>query len=135
MSDSCLQSLHASICSACAPHLYKFVCKWGESGPHGLRKDGKPYFDIQITMEGDIPQLNKPLPEKKMEELAEQQMKKQIMDTYLAGLAIGSDVLLSDKLYRNQPRQWHKLRQNGALILDRDKVHLQSGGISKMKER
>lgn len=70
-----------------------------------------------------------------MEELAEQQMKKQIMDTYLAGLAIGSDVLLSDKLYRNQPRQWHKLRQNGALILDRDKVHLQSGGISKMKER
>ncbi|CRK84980.1 Ger(x)C family spore germination protein [Neobacillus massiliamazoniensis] len=104
--------------------------------------DGKASFNIKISMQGTLPQLNSRLKQKKLEELAAQQVKKQIMGTYLKGLEIGVDLLgLSDKVYREIPDEWKKLEEGGNLPLDKNSitaidvnVKLMSGGIAKIKQ-
>jgi uncharacterized protein YidB (DUF937 family) len=104
--------------------------------------DGKASFNIKISMQGTLPQLNSRLKQKKLEELAAQQVKEQIMGTYLKGLKIGVDLLgLSDKVYKELPDEWKKLEEEGNLPLDKNSitaidvnVKLMSGGIAKIKQ-
>lgn len=108
-----------------------------------LVKNGKAVFRIQTSMTATLPQLSGPIPEKKLESLAAEEVERQIRATYFKGLQIGADVLqLSDALRRARPKDWHRLARNGALDLDENsiesievKVKLRSSGISKMKER
>lgn len=104
--------------------------------------DGKASFNIKISMQGTLPQLNSRLKQKKLEELAAQDVKKQIMETYLNGLEIGVDLLgLSDKLYRGLPEEWKIIEEGGNIPLDKSSitgidvdVKLISGGIAKIKQ-
>ncbi|TBL74635.1 Ger(x)C family spore germination protein [Paenibacillus thalictri] len=104
-------------------------------------KEGKAVFRIKVSTQGNIPQLTQNLTQKKLEQLAVEEIKKEIKEAYLEGLAKGIDVFnLSEALFRSNPRQWHNLEQNGELdlepgSLEEIEVNAQifSGGISKIK--
>lgn len=92
-------------------------------------------------MQGTLPQLSTSLHRQQLELQAAKEVKNQIMDTYVTGLAKDIDVYgLSAKLYRSMPKEWQELSNKGQLKLDRGsigiitvKVNLISGGISKMR--
>ncbi|WP_152393415.1 Ger(x)C family spore germination protein [Paenibacillus guangzhouensis] len=104
-------------------------------------KRGKPVFDINVSMQATLPQLNISLQKTLLEKEAVKEVKKQIMDTYLNGLKHKADVYsLSGILYRQMPRLWHELYTKEKFPLTPDsienihvKVNLVSGGISKMR--
>ncbi|MBJ9990905.1 MULTISPECIES: Ger(x)C family spore germination protein [Paenibacillus] len=103
--------------------------------------NGKPVFDIKVSMQGTLPQLSTSLHRQQLELQAAKEVKSQIMDTYVKGLEKDIDVYsLSAKLYRSMPKEWQELSAKGQLKLDRGsigiitvKVNLISGGISKMR--
>ncbi|MEC0174977.1 Ger(x)C family spore germination protein [Paenibacillus favisporus] len=103
--------------------------------------NGKPVFDFKVSMQATLPQLSTSLHRQQLEMQAAKEIKSQIMDTYLTGLAKDIDVYgLSAKLYRSMPKEWQELSAKGQLKLDRGsigiitvKVNLISGGISKMR--
>jgi Ger(x)C family germination protein len=103
--------------------------------------NGKPVFDIKISMQATLPQLSTSLHRQQLELKAAKEVKNQILDTYVKGLEHDIDVYgLSAKLYRSMPKEWQELSNKGQLKLDRGsigiitvKVNLISGGISKMR--
>lgn len=103
--------------------------------------NGKPVFDIRVSMQATLPQLSASFHKQKLERQAAQEVKNQIMDTYVKGLEKDIDAYgLSAKLYRSMPKEWQELSNKGQLKLDRGsigiitvKVNLISGGISKMR--
>ncbi|MBB3125566.1 hypothetical protein FHS19_000220 [Paenibacillus rhizosphaerae] len=103
--------------------------------------NGKPVFDIKVSMQATLPQLSTSLHKQKLEQQAAQEINNQIRDTYLTGLDKDIDVYgLSAKLYRSMPKEWQELSTKGQLKLGQSsigiitvKVNLISGGISKMK--
>lgn len=105
-------------------------------------KQGKAEFQVKVTASGNIPQLISDLTEKQLEQLAVQEIKKEISDSYLQGIAKGIDVLnLSEALFRSNPSEWHRLAVKGELPLDKNslsaidvKATVFSGGISKIKK-
>lgn len=112
-----------------------------KSSIHPKLKHGKPVFDITVSMQATIPQLNVSLHKTKLEQQAAKEIKDQIMKTYRKGLEMNTDVLgLSGIFYRSMPNAWNKLNDNGKIPLDQSsienidiKVNLVNGGISKMR--
>lgn len=102
---------------------------------------GKPVFDIKVSMQATLPELSTSFHKTTLELQAAEEIRNQIMETYLKGLDMDIDVYgLSGLLYRNIPDAWHKLSTNEKIPLDSSsidqiniKVNLISGGISKMK--
>ncbi|MEC0093876.1 Ger(x)C family spore germination protein [Paenibacillus macquariensis] len=102
---------------------------------------GKPVFDIKVSMQATLPELNTSFHKSKLEMQAIKEIKNQIMETYLKGLDMDVDVYgLSGILYRKIPNAWHNLSTKDRIPLDQSsidqidiKVNLISGGISKMK--
>lgn len=102
---------------------------------------GKPVFDIKVSMQATLPELSTSFHKTTLELQAAEEIRNQIMKTYLKGLDMDVDVYgLSGILYRNIPDAWHKLSNNEKIPLDSSsidqidiKVNLISGGISKMK--
>ncbi|MFE4712600.1 Ger(x)C family spore germination protein [Paenibacillus sp. NPDC056722] len=111
---------------------------------HSIRpklKNGKPVFEIKVSMQATLPEISTNLSKKKLELKAIEEINEQIMKTYTKGLEIGADVYgLSNIFYRDNVKEWNKLNDKGQLPLDSNsidkidiKVNLISGGISKMK--
>ena len=65
-----------------------------------------------------------PMPYDEMTRVSEDKLKEQIMETYRHGLERGVDVFgLQEKLYRKDPKLWHKLSGDGEkLILSEDSI-------------
>lgn len=112
-----------------------------KSSVHPKLKQGKPAFDIKVSMQATLPQLNTSLHKKQLELQATKEIKDEIMKTYLKGLDMEVDAYgLSAIFYRSMPKEWHKLSVKEKLALDPSsidnidiKVNLISGGISKMR--
>jgi len=104
-------------------------------------RQGKPVFDITVSMQATIPQLNAGPNKRKLEMEAAKQVREQIMGTYLKALEMDVDAYgLSGILRRNMPDAWHQWSAKGKIDLDSSsienidvKVNLFSGGISKLK--
>ncbi|MDR9852320.1 Ger(x)C family spore germination protein [Paenibacillus sp. VCA1] len=104
-------------------------------------RQGKPVFDIKVSTQATLPQLNKNVTKKKLEMAATKEIKDQIMKTYLKGLEMDVDAYgLSGILRRSMPDAWHRLSAEDKIPLDPGsienidiKVNLISGGISKLK--
>ncbi|GGH20887.1 Ger(x)C family spore germination protein [Paenibacillus segetis] len=104
-------------------------------------KHDKPVFDIEVSMQATLTEMSTGLNKKDFELHAIEEVKKQIMETYLKGLDKKIDIYgLSSIFYRDMPNEWNKLSNAGRIPLDSDsidqfdiKVNLNSGGISKLK--
>ncbi|KTD86801.1 Ger(x)C family spore germination C-terminal domain-containing protein [Paenibacillus etheri] len=112
-----------------------------KSSIHPKMKDGKPAFDIKVSMQGTLPELSSNLNRTELEQKAIKEINNQIMGTYLKGLKINADVYrLSGIFYRDLPKEWNKLNDKNMIPLDSNsidkieiKVNLTSGGISKIQ--
>lgn len=112
-----------------------------KSSIHPKLKQGKPAFDIKVSMQATLPQLSTSFHKKKLELQATKEIKNQIMETYMKGLSMDVDVYgLSGVFYRNMPKEWHELSVKEKIELDPSSidniditVNLISGGISKMR--
>ncbi len=108
---------------------------------HPKLKQGKPAFDIKVSMQATLPQLSTSLHKRQLELQATKEIKDEIMKTYLKGLDMNVDAYgLSAKFFRSMPKEWHKLNTKEKIALDPSsidnidiKVNLISGGISKMR--
>ncbi|CAH1057316.1 Ger(x)C family spore germination protein [Paenibacillus pseudetheri] len=111
-----------------------------KSSIHPKMKDGKPAFDIKVSMQGTLPELSSNLNRTELEQRAIKEINNQITGTYMKGLKIHADVYrLSSIFYRDLPKEWNKLTDKGIIPLDSSsidkiniKVNLTSGGISKI---
>lgn len=105
-------------------------------------EDDKVTFHLKVSTKANMPQLVKAVPEKDLREWAEKSIAEEIMQTYQLGQKTQTDVLqLSDALYRQDPKAWHKLTKNGELPLRPDtisridvKLQLFGGNLSKIRE-
>lgn len=105
--------------------------------------DHNLYFDVNITGDANIPFLLQATSEQKIKEAAEQEIARQIKESYAAGVNIGGDVLqLTDKLWRTHPEEWHRLKRTKESLLEPDslrsvdvKIRIKSAGISKLRIR
>lgn len=112
-----------------------------KSSIHPKMKDGKPAFDIKVSMQGTLPELSSNLNRTELEQKAIKEINNQITGTYLKGLKINADVYsLSGIFYRDLPKEWNKLNDKSMIPLDSNsidkieiKVNLTSGGISKIQ--
>jgi Ger(x)C family germination protein len=112
-----------------------------KSSIHPKLRRGKPAFDIKVSMQATLPQLNTSLHKRKFELQAAKEIKDQIMGTYMKGLDKDIDLYgLSAIFRRSMPDAWSKLSTKGKIPLDSSsiehidiKVNLISGGISKMR--
>jgi spore germination protein KC len=112
-----------------------------KSSIHPKMKDGKPAFDIKVSMQGTLPELSANLNRTELEQKAIKEINNQITGTYLKGLKINADVYgLSGIFYRDLPKEWNKLNDKSMIPLDSNsidkieiKVNLTSGGISKIE--
>lgn len=108
---------------------------------HPKMKQGKPVFDIKVSMKGTLPELSANLSRNDLELKAIKVINDQIRETYLKGLEVNADVYgLSGIFYRKLSKEWNKLNVKGMLPLDSNsidkidiKVNLTSGGISKIE--
>ncbi|WP_088547053.1 Ger(x)C family spore germination protein [Paenibacillus aquistagni] len=104
-------------------------------------EDHKPYFDVYITGEANIPFLLQTTSEHKFKEAAEHEIARQVKESYAAGVDIGGDVLhLADNLLREKPEEWHRLKRTREFPLESDSlrsvhvnIRIKSAGISKMR--
>lgn len=105
-------------------------------------KDGKVKFLMKISAQGNIPQLNQDLTEQQLNRIASEEIRKEIRETYLKGLAKGIDIFsLSEVLFRAKPKEWHEIAKEGAIPLEEGSLgqievsaKIFSGGISKIKK-
>ncbi|CAN7465022.1 Ger(x)C family spore germination protein [Paenibacillus sp. LjRoot56] len=81
--------------------------------------DGKLTFQINVKVQGSITEQEKPATEKELVDLASKEIRRQIQKTYLIGLKSGTDLLgLSNMVYRSNPKEWHRLKEDGKLPLN-----------------
>lgn len=100
---------------------------------------GKPHIVMNISLEGDIYQLMKPMPVHKVKKIAEDLVEKEIKMTYQKGLEKGIDVYqLSHFMYRDHPDLWKKYQQKGMISLHSNTlelnvtIHIYTNGKSKI---
>jgi spore germination protein KC len=102
---------------------------------------GKVYFDIMVTVKAEINELHQEMSERELIDLAEQEIEKQIRDTYRQGVERKVDVFnLGEPLFRHNPSAWHRLADKDQYILREDSlrnvrivVHLTHTGRYKFK--
>ncbi|WP_019532876.1 Ger(x)C family spore germination protein [Paenibacillus ginsengihumi] len=82
-------------------------------------------FNLDVKLSGYISEALQLMPETTLEQKAAEAVKRQIQDTYEAGLRSGIDTLrLEHALYRQNNREWKKLRGQGGIKLTPDSVHI-----------
>lgn len=102
---------------------------------------GQAAFDILVEAEGYLTILMDKLSQNEIQKRVAKNMENDIRNTYLRGIQKNIDLLqLSHFLYREQPRNWKNLNQNGYLPLTPEslrnievKVKLQHSGLKKSR--
>lgn len=85
---------------------------------HPRVKDGRATYSIEVKMTGTLVLSMIPMAEVELEQLAEEQVEKQIREVYDKGLKHGADLLnMETALYRKKNREWKVLRSRGKLGL------------------
>lgn len=81
-------------------------------------------FDIEIIADAVmVNNIFKPLNNTEVQEAVEKQVKKEIEDTFTAGLELGADVYhLSGALYRNDVKLWKEIHTDGQIPLSEDSI-------------
>lgn len=92
---------------------------------HPRMENGQIAFNLDVGLSGYIGEALQLVPETTLEHKAAEAVKRQIQDVYEAGLRSGVDTLrLEHALYRQNNREWKKLREQGGLKLAPDSVHI-----------
>lgn len=108
---------------------------------HHFVKNGKPYFNIDLTILAFVDEMVRDIPKKEIEEKTARVLRDQIRQTFNKGVGVKVDVLkLGQCLYRENPKLWKSYHQDGEFILEKDsldrinvKVNLRHTG--KYKDR
>lgn len=80
-------------------------------------------FDINISLNATLASFEENLTSNKIKELIIQEIKKEITQTYQAGLEKDVDIYqFSEVLYRKDVKTWKKLQQNGNIKLENDTI-------------
>lgn len=100
-------------------------------------KDGKPRFNIKLKIQGDIAEMLHKMSEAEAERLAEEEVRKHVLQTYSFALDSGTDVYsLRHKFYRTAHAEWKKYGKEFRLdpnSVDVDvEVDIKHAGIQKM---
>ncbi len=87
-----------------------------KSGMH----NGRAVFDLSLKLHATVEELHENIALDRLERLAEDVVREEIVKSFRYGLAKQVDVLkLGETLYRNHPKQWHALRKtNQSLLTD-----------------
>lgn len=102
----------------------------------------KVTFQLKVSTKANMPQLVKAVTEENLRKWAEKSIADEIMNTYRLGQKTETDVLqLSDALYRQNAKAWHRLTKDGELPLRPDTIsrvdvalELFGGNLSKIRE-
>ncbi|MFJ8235922.1 Ger(x)C family spore germination protein [Ureibacillus sp. NPDC094379] len=82
-------------------------------------------FDITIRASGKLDGLQSNINKKMIEKEVAKQVKKEVMDTFKAGLEMDVDVYrLSEVLYRKNVRLWKQINQDGKVPLNEDSIQI-----------
>ncbi|MGE7666464.1 Ger(x)C family spore germination protein [Ureibacillus composti] len=82
-------------------------------------------FDITIRASGKLDGLQSNITKKMIEKEVAKQVKKEVMDTFKAGLEMDVDVYrLSEVLYRKNVKLWKQINQDGKVPLTEDSIQI-----------
>lgn len=101
--------------------------------------DGKVWYDISLKIDATLDELMKNVSIDYLEQQASRVISDEIRESFKNGLAKQVDVLmLEESLYRNHPKQWHKLHKTQSFLLNQEclrkitvKVNLRNTGKYK----
>lgn len=86
-------------------------------------QEGRPRFKIKLKAKGILMELASQEPLEKIERLAEQTIRKEIVDYYNKGLALQADLIqLGQNYYIYHPARWKALSVDGRLPLEKDSL-------------
>ncbi|MED4531207.1 Ger(x)C family spore germination protein [Metabacillus fastidiosus] len=95
--------------------------------------NNKPRFHVQINAAGSLTEVNNDYLGKieakqaveKIKDMAEEQIKKEVMRTYRQALQLDADIYrLSEVLYRKDLSSWKQYEENGGIPLDEQSINL-----------
>ena len=106
-------------------------------------EDGQVYFDLKINFEANAVDLNTPITESEILKIAEEEIEKEIRDTYLHGVGMQTDIYsLGETVYRKDIKLWKQLTKDGPFQLKAENlrdidvnVNLVNTGKYKLKDR
>lgn len=89
-------------------------------------RDEKIYFDVNVTLSGNLLEMVQPMTEQKMEELAAEQVENEIMKTYEEGIKLGADLLqFEHTFYRQHTQAYKTMYRDKAFQLQPDMLQLE----------
>ncbi|MEK5440905.1 MULTISPECIES: Ger(x)C family spore germination protein [unclassified Fredinandcohnia] len=88
-------------------------------------KMDKAFFDISVSVKAGINELHTDLSEQEISQMAQNEIEKQIRNTYQTALNKGIDIYnLGQSLYRKHPHQWKRIATGKQyLVLNQDSLH------------
>lgn len=106
-------------------------------------KNGQVFFDLTINFEANAVDLTTPITESEILKIAEEEIEKEIIDTYLHGVGMKADIYsLGETVYRKDVRLWKQLTKDGHFQLQVENlrnidvnVNLVNTGKYKLKDR
>lgn len=89
-----------------------------------LIEPDKARFNIYIEVRATVEEMTENVSIKTMEEQAAQVVRAEIVSTYRKGLSKQTDLLnLFGEIYRNNPKEWHRLNDGDHLVLKEDTLN------------
>ena len=106
-------------------------------------KNGQVFFDLTINLEANAVDFTTPITESEILKIAEEEIEKEIIDTYLHGVGMKADIYsLGETVYRKDVRLWKQLTKDGHFQLQVENlrnidvnVNLVNTGKYKLKDR
>lgn len=90
-------------------------------------------FDIDVEMQGEVSAIPIKIKKDDIRKKAEQEIKKQIEETYKEALALDVDIYrLSEYLYRKDVKAWKRIQQNGKVELAEDSIRTLNVKITEL---
>ncbi|MGE8203325.1 Ger(x)C family spore germination protein [Heyndrickxia sp. NPDC080065] len=90
-----------------------------------IKKKTKYIYQISVKASATLSEIDKIMDISKLKNLAEKNMKQEIVRTYKKSLEQGSDIFqLSHHLYRKDVKAWKKISTNGTVPLNEDSIQL-----------
>ncbi|QJD83144.1 Ger(x)C family spore germination protein [Cohnella herbarum] len=83
--------------------------------------DGKVWYDVSLKIDATLDELMKDVSIDYLEQQASEVISDEIRESFHNGLKKQVDVLmLEETLYRNRPKEWHRLHKSQAFLLDHE---------------